>query len=109
MNSVAGQTVVRLKDFRVGEVGNQVSKTLRSIAGQVADGVQNWTSKAKTAARTTDGAVRSSPWQVAGAVALVGLAAGILVSRSARRARRAAHEASADSASANSSSELSGG
>jgi ElaB/YqjD/DUF883 family membrane-anchored ribosome-binding protein len=105
MRSVARQTVVRLKDIRAGEVGAQVSKTLSSIAGRLADGVQDWSSKARSAAKSTNGFVRSSPWQAVGAVALVSVAAGILVSRSARRVRqRAVRDASRDSVS-----EISGG
>jgi ElaB/YqjD/DUF883 family membrane-anchored ribosome-binding protein len=102
MSNIAGQTVVRLKDFRVADVGNQVSSAMSSIAGQLADGVQRWTSKAKSAAKTTDGFVRSSPWQAVGAIALAGVAAGILMSRSARRARQRAPRTDRDSPAENS-------
>ncbi|HWJ34135.1 MAG TPA: hypothetical protein VNR70_02655 [Steroidobacteraceae bacterium] len=88
MGSVAGQTVVRLKDFHVRDVGNRVSDAVSSLADQLVDGVQGWTSRARSAAKTTDGFVRSSPWQAVGAIALAGVAAGILVSRGVRRARR---------------------
>jgi ElaB/YqjD/DUF883 family membrane-anchored ribosome-binding protein len=40
------------------------------------------------AAKSAAGYVRSSPWQAAGAVALAGIAAGLLVSRGASRSRR---------------------
>jgi ElaB/YqjD/DUF883 family membrane-anchored ribosome-binding protein len=103
MSTAAHQTVVRLKDFRASEVGDRVSKTLSSIAGQLADGVQNWTSKARSAAKSTDGLVRSNPWAAIGAIALAGAAAGILVSRGAR-ARRRSVDAPVDSPS-----ELAGG
>ncbi|MDB6083373.1 MAG: hypothetical protein JWN43_1254 [Gammaproteobacteria bacterium] len=92
MANLADQTVVRMKDFRVGEVGSRVSSAVNSLAGQVVDGVQGFTSKARSAAKSTDGFVRSSPWQVMGATVLAGLAAGILVSRGVRRARRRAHD-----------------
>ena len=75
MSSSAKQTVIRLKDF----------KGLNSLAGQVADRVQQWTSQAKTTARTTNGFVHANPWRTVGAVALVGLAAGVLVGRQSRR------------------------
>jgi len=87
MRSAADQTIVRLKDFRTDRV-SAVRDAVGSRAGQLVDGVRSWTSKARSAAKSTDGFVRSSPWQAAGAVALAGLAAGILVSRSARRARQ---------------------
>jgi hypothetical protein len=106
MSSVADKTVVPLRDYGARDVGDQVSKTFSSMLDRLASEVQNWTSKARTAAKTTDGFVRSSPWQTAGAVALAGLAAGVLVSRS--RARRAAH-ANADAAATHAASEMSGG
>jgi len=99
MRNIAGQTVVRLKDFHVGDVGSQVSNALSTVADQVADSVQQWTSKARAIAKNTDGFVRSSPWQAVGAMALAGVAAGILVSRSARRARRRAAAGNGDSPS----------
>jgi hypothetical protein len=107
MSNVAGQTVVRLRDF-VGadEAGRQLSGALNSVAVELADGLRNWTGKAKTLARATDGFVRSSPWRAAAAVALAGVAAGVLVSRGVRRARSRA--APADDAS-DVASELSGG
>jgi ElaB/YqjD/DUF883 family membrane-anchored ribosome-binding protein len=88
MSSVANRTIVRLKDFRVGDVGSRVSNAVGSLA--------------KSAAETTDGFVRSSPWRAAGAIAVAGVAAGILV---ARRARRHA----ADDANTDSTSEVLGG
>ena len=85
MNTAADQTVVRMKDFRAGEVGKQMSDVLGAIADQFTQGVQTWKSKAQAAAKSTDGLVRSNPWQSVGTIALVGLAAGILVSRRTRR------------------------
>jgi len=69
MTSLAKQTVVRLQDFRPGDVGERLSKAI------------------STYARETDGLVRSRPWHAVGVVALAGLAAGMLVSLGTRRAR----------------------
>jgi ElaB/YqjD/DUF883 family membrane-anchored ribosome-binding protein len=99
MSSLASRTVVRLKDFRTRDVGSRVSNVVGSLADHLVSGVQGWSSKARSAAETTDGFVRSSPWRAAGAIAVAGLAAGILVSRSARRARRRAADANIDSTS----------
>jgi ElaB/YqjD/DUF883 family membrane-anchored ribosome-binding protein len=74
MSSSAKQTVIRLKDF----------KGLNSLAGQFADRLQHWTSQAKTTARTTNGFVHANPWRTVGAVALVGIAAGVLMGRQSR-------------------------
>jgi ElaB/YqjD/DUF883 family membrane-anchored ribosome-binding protein len=100
MSSVANQTVVRLKDFRNGEVADRVSNALHAFSTQVADSVQDWRGKAGTAAKSADGFVRSNPWQTVGAVALAAVASGVLVSWSAERARRARardlHDATAE-------------
>jgi ElaB/YqjD/DUF883 family membrane-anchored ribosome-binding protein len=92
MSSVANSSVVRMKDFRTSDVGERVSKALNTFTDQVTDSVQEWQSKARSAARSTDNFVRSSPWQVVGAVALAGLATGVLVTMSARRARQLARD-----------------
>ncbi|MDP9014852.1 MAG: hypothetical protein M3O41_19760 [Pseudomonadota bacterium] len=110
MRSVAGQTIVRLKDFRAEDLANRVSDAVGSLADQLASGVQSWTSKARNLGATTDGLVRASPWRAAGTIALVGVAAGILVSHGARRARlRSADGGRRDSTSRNSTSEVLGG
>jgi ElaB/YqjD/DUF883 family membrane-anchored ribosome-binding protein len=85
--SSANQNVVRLKDVRAGEIADQVAKTVSSMADQLVDRVQNLGSRAKVVAKHTDGFVRASPWQAVGIIALAGLAAGILVSYSARSRR----------------------
>ena len=40
------------------------------------------------AAKSTERYVRSNPWQAAGALALLGLTAGLVLTRGARRFRR---------------------
>jgi ElaB/YqjD/DUF883 family membrane-anchored ribosome-binding protein len=105
MTSLAGQTIVRLKNFHARDVGSRVSNAAGSLADHLVSGVQGWTSKAKSAAEATDGFVRSRPWPAVGAVALAGIAAGILLSRSARRARKRA----ATNGNVESTSEVLGG
>lgn len=90
MNAAPDKTVVRLKDFRVGNVGKQVSNALGAIADQLTQGMGTWKAKAKTAAHTTDGLVRSKPWHTMGTVALVGLAAGVYMAGRSRRGERTA-------------------
>jgi ElaB/YqjD/DUF883 family membrane-anchored ribosome-binding protein len=101
--SLANSTVVRLKDFHAGEIGNKVSSkvshAVNSLAGQLV-GV----------AKNTDGFVRSNPWRAIGAVALAGLAAGVVTSVGARRLRRRAADRVADGRHRDSmASEVSGG
>jgi ElaB/YqjD/DUF883 family membrane-anchored ribosome-binding protein len=69
MNTLANQTAVR------DRMSNVVDLFADRLAG---------------AAKSTDGFVRSNPWQAVGSIALVGLAAGLLVARGARRARKPA-------------------
>ena len=102
----ARRTIVRLKDYRAPDVADRVSRVVGSVADQLTGGVQSWTSKAKNFGATTDGFVRARPWRAAGAIALAGLAAGVLVSRAAQeRARRR----SASDAGNESTSEVQGG
>lgn len=86
MNSSANP-VVHLKDRLPSDVSSQITDSLSRIADQLTGAAQNWSSKAKSAAKSTDSLVRSSPWQAVGVVALVSLAAGLLASRQVRQAR----------------------
>jgi ElaB/YqjD/DUF883 family membrane-anchored ribosome-binding protein len=88
MSSVANQTVVRLKPIHAGDVSDRLSKVLNSFTGQVSDSLQEWRVKARAAAKSTDGYVRSRPWQAVGAIALAGVAAGVLYAVTVRQARR---------------------
>jgi ElaB/YqjD/DUF883 family membrane-anchored ribosome-binding protein len=76
---------------RATDVRDRVSNVVSLFAEQLAG-----------AAKNTERLVRSNPWQAA-AIAVVGLAAGILVARGARRVRRSASDRSS------ASSEVSGG
>ncbi len=70
MTNLAKQTVVRMQDFRAGEVADRLSKTLSELTEEVS------------------GKVRANPWQAAGAMALAGVAAGFLAAWGLSRARR---------------------
>jgi hypothetical protein len=80
----------------------------RSLMGGVQDWSSEWASKARNAAETADGFVRSNPWQAAGAVAAAGVAAGILLSSARAKLGRARRRAT-DGANRDSPSEVSGG
>lgn len=97
MNSVVDQTVVRLKDFRIADVGDRVSSAVNSVADRVLG-----------AAKDTTGYVRSNPWQAAGAIALAGVAAGVAGVLVSRRARARKAHTSRDT-NRDSTSEVSGG
>ena len=82
MSNLAQQTVDR----------DRMSNVVSLFADQLTD-----------AAKTTERYVRSNPWQAAGALAVVGLAAGLLLMRGTRRFRNGKAD---DSGAA---SEVSGG
>ena len=99
MSHPADSTVVRLKDFQGSSAATPVSRAMSSIAAQLAG-----------AAKSTDGLVRANPWRAVGAVALAGLAAGLVTTVGARRLRRRAAERAADGRNRDVlSSEASGG
>jgi len=88
MANVAERSVVSLNDFRAGDVTERLSKALNAFTSQLAGHAKGLSSKARTAAKSTDGFVRSSPWTAVGSMALAGIAVGILMSMGAQRQRR---------------------
>jgi ElaB/YqjD/DUF883 family membrane-anchored ribosome-binding protein len=60
------------------------------VRDRISNVVDLFTDRLAGAAKSTDGFVRSNPWQAVGSIALVGLAAGLLVARGARRMRKPA-------------------
>ena len=94
--SNSANNVVRLRDQLPADVSSQITDSLGRIAEQLTDVAQNWSSKAKSAAKSTDSYVRANPWQALGFVALVSLAAGILASRQSRQASDARNAEATD-------------
>jgi hypothetical protein len=76
--------IVDAENLTAGSLINGASKVTH-VASKVTNVVAD---QLTAAAKSAAGYIRSSPWQAAGAVALVAIAAGILVSRAARRSRR---------------------
>jgi hypothetical protein len=93
MNSYPDQ-ITNAEALTAGSLVHRASDVRNVVAEQLA-----------AAVKAAAGYVRSSPWQAAGALAVAGIAAGILVARGARRSRR--RNAPADAH--NSSPEVAGG
>lgn len=60
------------------------------VSDRILNGMGSLADQLVGAVKGADGFVRGSPWQAVGAVALAGVAAGILVTRGVRRARNGA-------------------
>jgi len=63
-------------------------ESITRLNERAVDVVESLVDQLAAAAKSADGFVRSSPWQAAAAGAVASIAAGILVSRGARRSRR---------------------
>jgi ElaB/YqjD/DUF883 family membrane-anchored ribosome-binding protein len=74
-------SVVQKRDLHVGGLGASASGVLAAVTDPVSDVADNWLKRARDAARDADDYVHDNPWAALAAVALVGLAAGYLLSR----------------------------
>ena len=75
-------SVVQKRDLHVGGLGSSASGALAAVTDPVADMADSWLQKARSAARDADDYVHDNPWAALAVVAMVGLAAGYLLSRS---------------------------
>jgi hypothetical protein len=75
-------------DYPVTDDTDAAENLTATLANHAANATHVIADQLTAAAKSAAGFVKSSPWQAAGAVALVGLAAGMLVSRGARSRRR---------------------
>ena len=73
-------SVVQKKDLHVGGLGSSASGALASFADPMR-GADSWLERARDAAQEADDYVRANPWTALAVVALVGLAAGYLLSQ----------------------------
>jgi ElaB/YqjD/DUF883 family membrane-anchored ribosome-binding protein len=74
-------SVVQKRDLHVGGLGSSASGALAGIADPMSATADSWIRKARNAARDADGYVHDNPWAALAVVALVGLAAGYVLSR----------------------------
>ncbi|HEX4150997.1 MAG TPA: hypothetical protein VHY75_02175 [Steroidobacteraceae bacterium] len=68
------------KDLHVGGVG-AVTPTLASVIDPLMDASENWVHKARDFVSSADDYVRSNPWQALGAMAMLGVTLGYLLSQ----------------------------
>lgn len=74
-------SVVQKRDLHVGGLGSDASGALAAVTDPMSDVRDSWLKRARDAARDTDDYVRTNPWAALAVVALMGLAAGYLLSQ----------------------------
>lgn len=74
-------SVHQKRDLHVGGLGSSVSGALAAVTDPMIGEAESWFRKARNAARDADDYVHDSPWAALAVVALVGLAAGYILSR----------------------------
>jgi ElaB/YqjD/DUF883 family membrane-anchored ribosome-binding protein len=74
-------SVVQKRDLHVGGLGAGVSGALAAVSDPVADLADSWLERARDMAQAADDYVREKPWAALAVAALVGVAAGFLLSR----------------------------
>jgi ElaB/YqjD/DUF883 family membrane-anchored ribosome-binding protein len=75
------------RDLHVGGLGASASGALAAVTEPATDLADSWLARARDTAQAADDYVRARPWSALAVVALVGLAAGFLLSQSARGER----------------------
>ncbi|HWY94230.1 MAG TPA: hypothetical protein VNX69_03515 [Steroidobacteraceae bacterium] len=74
-------SVFQKRDLHVGGLGSGASGALAAVTEPARDAADSWLERARDAAQEADDFVRSNPWAALAAAALVGLAAGYLLSQ----------------------------
>ena len=72
---------VQKRDLHVGGLGSSASGALAAVTDPIVDGADSWVDKLRAAAIEVDDYVHDKPWAALAVVALVGAAAGYLLSR----------------------------
>jgi ElaB/YqjD/DUF883 family membrane-anchored ribosome-binding protein len=82
VNSAAGR-----KDLHMGGLGADPAASLAAVMEPLVDASEDWLQKARELVRAADDYVRENPWQAVGAVALLGVTLGLVLSRRSRGVR----------------------
>ena len=72
------------RDLHVGGLGSSASGAPAALIDPMIEAAGSWVHRSRVAARTADGFVRTNPWTALAVTAVVGLAAGYLLSQRAR-------------------------
>ena len=74
-------SIEQKRDLHVGGLGVSASGALAAVTEPAVDLVDSWLARARDTAQAADDYVRERPWSALAVVALLGLAAGFLLSR----------------------------
>jgi ElaB/YqjD/DUF883 family membrane-anchored ribosome-binding protein len=74
-------SVFQKRDLHVGGLGSSASGALAAVADPVRDAADSWLERARDVAQDADDYVRDNPWAALAVAALLGLAAGYLLSQ----------------------------
>ena len=74
-------SVEQKRDLHVGGLGASASGALAAVTEPAVDLADAWLARARDTAQAADDYVRERPWSALAVVALLGLAAGFLLSR----------------------------
>ena len=74
-------SVAQTRDLHVGGLGSSASGARAAVSDPIVDAADSWVDKLRAAAIDVDDYVHDKPWAALAVVALVGVAAGYLLSR----------------------------
>jgi ElaB/YqjD/DUF883 family membrane-anchored ribosome-binding protein len=74
-------SIVQKRDLHVGGLGLSASGALAAVTDPIMDGADPWVDRVRAAAIEVDDFVHDNPWAALAVIALVGAAAGYLLSR----------------------------
>jgi ElaB/YqjD/DUF883 family membrane-anchored ribosome-binding protein len=74
-------SVIQKRDLHVGGLGSSASGALAAVGDPIVDAADSWIDRLRATAIDADDYVHDNPWAALAVVALVGVAAGYLLSR----------------------------
>ena len=74
-------SVIQKRDLHVGGLGSSAAGALAAVADPIVEAADSWIDRLRATAIDADDYVHDNPWAALAVVALVGAAAGYLLSR----------------------------
>jgi ElaB/YqjD/DUF883 family membrane-anchored ribosome-binding protein len=80
-NGSGGRKDLHIGGFPAADLESAPVATLASVIDPLVEASENWVERAREFVGTADDYVRNNPWQAVGAMALLGVTLGYLMSR----------------------------